>query len=314
MRRLLLGGLVSVFLVWTALSALTQVQPGEKAVVRRFGRIMAEQPGPGLFVGLPWGLDQVDRVAVGRVKRVEVGLVNKDDPELRETPPGQLLTGDHNLVNLQAEIYYTVAEDEVAKFVLQADRADALVARVAETVLAEWIAGRSVDEVLLRGKTLLPFYLVPRMQTLLKPYDLGVKMEDASITRLYPPEEVKDAFDRLAQAQTNIRTQVYQADQDADRKQREAEANVFHSQRLTAAYAQEQRLPAQAEAETFRKRLEQYRQFLARDPNYLNALWQDEMTRLYARMRETGRIDVLDHYLSSEGLNITQFPLVPKKK
>ena len=224
------------------------------------------------------------------------------------------MTGDHNLVNLQAEVYYTVAEDQVDKYVLQADRADALVARVAETVLAEWVAGHGVDEVLLRGKTLLPFYLVPRMQACLQPYELGVKIEEAGITRLYPPEEVKEFFDRLAQAQTNIRTQVYQAEQAADRKEREAQAKVFHSQRMTAAYADEQRLAARADAETFAKRLEQYRLLAVHDPNYLNTLWQDEMTRLYARMFETGRIDVLDHYLSSEGLNITQFPLGGKKR
>jgi modulator of FtsH protease HflK len=313
MRRFLAIVLV-VFLAWTAISALTRVQPGEKAVVRRLGRIMDEQPGPGLFVGLPWGLDQVDRVAVGRVKRVVVGMEDNSDAEQRDTPAGQLLTGDHNLVNVQAEVRYTVAEDQVANYVLQADRADALVARVAETVLAEWIAGRGVDEVLLRGKTLLPFYLLPRMQACLQPYNLGVKIEEAIITRLYPPDEVKEFFDRLAQAQTNIRTQVYQAEQDADRKDREAQAKIFNSQHMTAAYAGEQRLAAQAEAETFRNRLKQYRRLVALDPKYLNTLWQDEMTRLYARMRETGRIDVLDHYLSSEGLNITQFPLGAKKR
>ena len=50
------------------------------------------------------------------------------------------------------------------------------------------------------------------------------------------------------------------------------------------------------------------------NPDYLNALWLDDMTRLYGRMKEAGRIDVLDHYLSKEGLTITQFPLMPKKK
>jgi hypothetical protein len=38
------------------------------------------------------------------------------------------------------------------------------------------------------------------------------------------------------------------------------------------------------------------------------------MTRLFAKMQEAGRIDVLDHFLSGEGLNIMQFPLLPKKK
>jgi membrane protease subunit HflK len=305
---------LALLLVWTGLSALTQVQPGERAVVRRFGRILDDKPGPGLFVGLPWGFDQVERVPVGRVKRVVVGSVSKEEEEQRDTPSGQLLTGDHNLVNLQAEVYYTVFEDQVEKFVLHADRADALVARVTETVLADWVAGRSVDEVLLRGKTLLPPTLTAQVQARVAAYDLGVKIEEASINRLNPPDEVKDAFDRLAQAQTNIRTQIYQAEQAADSKRREADARVFLIQSLTAAYAQEQRLPAQADAENFLKRLEQYRKLVGRDPEYLNALWQDEMTRLYARMRENGRIDILDHYLANEGLNITQFPLLPKKR
>ena len=42
-------------------------------------------------------------------------------------PPGQALTGDHNLVNAQAEIDYIVREDEIDSFVMLSDRADALV-------------------------------------------------------------------------------------------------------------------------------------------------------------------------------------------
>jgi hypothetical protein len=38
------------------------------------------------------------------------------------------------------------------------------------------------------------------------------------------------------------------------------------------------------------------------------------VTRLFARMKDAGRLDVLDHYLTGEGLNILQFPPLPKKK
>lgn len=300
-------------LTWTVLSAVTQVEPGERAVVRRFGRILDYQPGPGLFVGLPWGMDRVDRVPVGRVRRVVVGMVDRGAEE-DVTPAGQLLTGDNNLVNVQAEVYYRVIEDQVARYVVQADRADAVVARAAEAVLAEWIAGRGVEVVLRQGPSLLPPFLKARMRERLAPFDLGVQVEEASINRLLPPEEVKEAFERVTQAETNVRTQRNQALQEADKKQRAAEAEVFRIQRQTASYAQEQRFQASAEAEIYVKRLQEYRKLLARDPVYLNTLWQDEMTRLYARMREAGRIDVLDHYLSSEGLNLTQFPLLPKKK
>ncbi|MCI0639690.1 MAG: protease modulator HflK [Gemmataceae bacterium] len=315
MKRLVLAALLVLFLGWTVLSAVTQVEPGERAVVRRFGRILDYKPGPGLFIGLPWGCDRVERVAVGQVRRVAVGLdIGPATEEDRLTPPGQLLTGDHNLVNIQAEVNYAVVEDEVVKFVLHKDRVDALVARAAETALAEWIAGRDVFEALRRGKAVLPGYLVQAVQSRIAPYDLGVRIEQASVNRLYPPEEVKDAFDRLAQAETTTSTQRNQAEQEANRKLSEAAGEVFRIRSLASAYVREQRLQAQADAETFLRRWEQYRKLVRQDPHYLNALWQDEMTRLYNRMRESGRIDVLDSFLTGEGLNITQFPLMQKKK
>jgi membrane protease subunit HflK len=281
--------------------------------VRRLGRILEHQPGPGLFLGLPWGLDRVERVPVGRVRRVTVGQPLEKSPEDETTPPGQLLTGDHNLVNVQAEVFYTVDEGQVARFVLLMDRADAIVARTTESVLADWCAGRPVELVLGGGPTLLPGYLKERVQSRLEPYQLGVKIANASV-RLAPPDEVKEAFERVNQAQTEVGTQLNQALQEADARARAAEGEIFRGKSQAAAYALEQYHQAQADAETFLTRLVQYRKLVARDSGYLNALWQDEMTRLYARMRTAGRIDVLDHFLSSEGLNLTQFPLLPKKK
>ena len=145
-------------------------------------------------------------------------------------------------------------------------------------------------------------------------YELGVKIEQANLKELYPPAEVKGAFDRLAQAETDNRTLVNRAEQEADKTGRAAEARAFQIKSQAAAYAREQQLSAKGDAETFLIRLYIYLELAAKDANYLNTLWQDDMTRLYARMRETGRIDVLDNFLSSEGLNISQFPLAPKKK
>jgi modulator of FtsH protease HflK len=300
--------------IYTLATALTQVQPGERAVVRRFGRLLPEQPRPGLHVGWPWGIDQVERVSVARIRRVAVGFTGKDEAEDIATPAGQLLTGDHNLVNVQAEIHYKVIEAEVEKYFLQADRADVLVARAAEAALADWIAGRTVDEVLLRGKAILPVELVTQVQERLRPCDLGVRIEVASITRLNPPDEVKDAFDRVAQAQNNIETQVNFAHENAKRKLRDAEAEVFRIERLTAAYSKSQELQAKSEADNFLKRLQQYRQLSRANAAYLNTLWLDEMSRLFARMQSAGRIDLLDHYLTGDGLSILQFPTLPRKK
>ena len=314
LRRYARAVVVILFLLYTAATALTQVQPDERAVVRRFGKILPHQPGPGLHIGWPWGIDQVERITVARERRVAIGFTGPEADEAIATPTGQLLTGDHNLVNVQVDITYTVADDEVEKDFLQADRADAIIARAAEAILAEWIAGRTVDEVLLLGKGLLKGVLVAQLQERLRPYDLGVRITGASVTRLNPPDEVKDAFDRVAQAQTGIETQTNAAHEAAQRKLRDADAEIFRSQRLTAAYARGQELQARVEAENFLKRLAQYRKLSAANPAYLNVLWLDDMTRLYTRMKDAGRLDLLDHYLTGDGLSIMQFPPLPKKK
>lgn len=314
MRRLWYG-LGLVLLLWTVASAATLVQPGERAVVRRFGRILQEKPGAGLFIGLPWGMDRVERIPLGRERRVVVGYSGDSDAEDQAVMPmGQVLTGDHNLVNVKAEILYSVVAEDVEKFAVQADRADRLVARAAEASLNEWIVGRSIDDVLLRGKQQLPELLKAGIQKQIALYHLGLEIRRVTIANLDPPDDVKDAFDRLAKALNTSSTQINMAVQEANRKKREAEGDVVKLSAQAAAYASEERLQAQAEAASFRLRLEKYRLMTARDPDSLNVLWQDEMTRLYARMRDAGRIDVLDHFLTGEGLNITQFPLLPKKK
>jgi membrane protease subunit HflK len=305
--------LLIVLLAGYLLTGVTQVRPGERAVVRRFGRVLDEQPEPGLWVGLPWGMDRVDRVAVDRVQRVEVGYIPNPDEDAQTTTPGQLLTGDHNLVNVQVDLNYTVRHDAVADYVVHADEADGLVARAAETAMAEWVAGRTVDEVLLRGKVDLPPWLVGETQRRLEPYRIGVSVRDASVAHLLPPPQVKTAFDQVTEAQTTIRTSLNKAEQQADRALRGAEAEQYRLEQLAAAYAREQTLLARAEADSFERRLRQYQEMKRGNPDALAAIWWDEMGKLFAKLREGGRVDLLDNHLGADGLDIT-IVTPPKKK
>jgi membrane protease subunit HflK len=311
-RRYVLLGAAALFLL-SLLSAFTQVQPGEIAVVRRFGRVLEDRPGPGLYVGLPWGMDQVDRVEVDKVRRITVGYTGIES-ESEANPPGQLLTGDHNLVNIAIVIDYKVNPERVVDFVVQGDRVEPLIERAAETALAEWVAGRRVDDVLLGGKLALPAWLVQRTQERIESYGLGVQITDAGVTLLSPPAEVKAAFEEVTRAETAIGQQMNRARQKAEEGWQTALAEKYRIERETAAYAREQRLMAEAEAANFEERLAQYRRLSKDNPSYLVALWWDEMSRLYARMRANGRIDLLDNRLGADGLDITQVPLLPRNK
>jgi membrane protease subunit HflK len=311
--RYVVGLAVLLFLL-SLLTGVTQVRPGERAVVRRFGRVLDEKPGPGLYIGLPWGIDRVDRIPVELIRRVPVGYNPDGEDEGSLTPPGQMVTGDHNLLNIQVVVGYAVHADEVERFALLADQADGLVARTAEAALVEWVAGRTVNGLIAGDRAALQQQLKEQTQERLGKYELGVEIQTVTITYLHPPGQVKDAFAQVAQAETERETVINNANQEADRQRRQAESEAQILRRRADTDARTERLLAAAEAETFTKRLGQYRELRKANPKYLNSLWWDEISRLYARLRQTGRIDLLDHYLGTDGLDITQIPALPKKR
>jgi membrane protease subunit HflK len=314
MVRYVLGMLGLAILVY-GLTSVTQVRPGERAIVRRFGRVV-DRPGPGLWIGLPYGMDRVDHVPVDLVRGLRIGYMPDADEDDQATPLGQLLTGDHNLVNVQLVIDYAVgaSDEEIENYVVQGERAEGIVSRAAEAVLAEWVGGRTVDEVLLRGKTELPILVVERTQARIDPYHLGIQIQAASVSHLLPPYEVKQSFDDVTSEQTRIRTREYAAREAAARKLRSAQADRDRIEKLTAAYVKEQRLLALADAETFEQRLRQYQELRRDNPHILAGIWWDEIGKLFTRMKENGRIDLLDNRLGSEGLDITVAPPLPRKK
>src|SRR5262249_13959527 len=130
---------------------------------------------------------------------------------------------------------------------------------------------------------------------------------------LYPPDEVKAEFDKVTAAQTSIRTREYEANQEAARMLRDAGAEEFRIKQEAEAAAQEIRLLAQAEAENFEKQLAQYRQLAKDDPYILNAIWWNEMSRLFEGLRQNGNVEMLDQHLSGGGLDLI-VPVPSKKK
>jgi membrane protease subunit HflK len=304
--------LLVVLLAAYLLTGVVQIRPGERGVVRRFGRLLPERLEPGLAIQLPWGMDRVDRVAVDRVQSVAIGY-QEDDLSGESMPAGQLLTGDHNLVNVQAVLTYKVRRDQEAQYVLQADRVDALLTRAIEAVMAQWVAGRNVDDVLLAGKNEMRPVLKEQTQQWIEPYRLGVEILDARVALIAPPDDVKPSFDSVALAQTRNTTLINAAEQSVARELQLAEAEKYRLEQETAAYVHTRQLLAQREAEGFLKRLREYEVGRKQNPHYLRQIWEEERGKLFARLKANGQIDLLDHHLGAGGLDIITAPASPQK-
>lgn len=312
MRRLLY--LIAVGLVLYLATGVAQVGPDERAVVRRFGQVVA-RPGPGLWIGLPWGFDRVDRVRVRTVQQLHVGFTNEALEDTPGTPPGQFLTGDQNLVNVKLVVEYAIddRDGELEAYVVQRDSVDAILARESEALTGDWIGGRPVDEVLLTGRAELPRWMTGRLAERVGTHRIGIVVQRVSVDHLAAPQVVRDAFEAVNQAQTGIQTRENQARQEAAQRVRDAETLRFRLEQQAEAYRAEKLALAKADAESFRSRLDQYRRLRQTNPDILVAIWWEEMGRTLIGIKGRGRIDLLDQHLGPNGLDVTQF-LSPKKK
>lgn len=304
--------LLLVALILWLLTGIYQIRADERAVVRRFGAVIA-RPGPGLWIGWPWGIDRVDRVRVRTVRQLDVGYDPSAGDDAGFTPVGQLLTGDQNHVNIKLVVEYAIDEQGGAleQFVANQALADDLLRRETEAAMAEWVAGQTVDAVLLTSRAALPPWLMARLPGRLAPLQLGLSLQRVSVDYLAAPTEVRDAFEAVNQAQTAIRTRINQAEQESTVRLREADATRFRLEEQAEAYRREKRALATADAESFQKRLEQYNRLRATNPHILTAIWWDEMGRTLLGLQSRGRVDLLDHHVGSGGLDLTQF-LPPK--
>jgi membrane protease subunit HflK len=299
------------------LTGLAQVGPDERAVVRRFGKVVA-RPGPGLWVGLPYGMDRVDRVPVRAVRQKKVGYDPALGSDAPGTPDGQFLTGDQNLVNVRLVLDYAIGETDadLDDYVMHRDAAEAVLAREAEAAAAEWAGGRPVDEVLLTGNAALPAWLMDRLAARLAAARLGIRVQRASVEVLAPPEQVRPDFERVSEAQTAVRTQENVARQEADQRLKQADALRYRLGQEAAEYRDTQLKLAAADATEFNAELAAFRELrktVSRD-DAMAFVWWREVGKVRDLMRTRGsRVEPLDAHLGPNGLDLTQL-VTPKRR
>ena len=301
-----LRGIVFIAVLAYLATGIAQIRPDERGVVRRFGKIVA-RPGPGLWVGFPWGIDRLDRVSVKSVRQLILG-------DWEDGTSGRYLTGDQNLVTARLIVEYAIdpRDSGLDLFVAHREKADIILARETEAMASEWIAAQSVDDLLLNGRSILAARLFESLPARLAVHRLGIVLQRVSVESLAPPEEVRESFERVNQSQTEMVTKENQARQDADRRLREAEASRFRFATQAESYRIERDAIARVDAASFLTRLEQYRKLKETNPDILQAIWWDETGRLLLGMKGRGRVDLLDSHIGKDGLDISQF--LPQKK
>lgn len=242
------------FLAWLC-TGVFQVNPGEQAVVRRFGALAGPPRGPGLHFGLPWGLDRVDRVAVDTQRELRVGGVTEDIVGSTGRSMEALLTGDNNLLDLQLTVFYRVDPQAVVAYVLHRDRVEPVLARLTEEATLFAVASERIDPLLLGQARQLEQRVKQSLLRQLAAQRLGVVVDQVTVNRAEPPGELVETFREVNRARTRRDTIEREA---MSLRNTEVSLARQHSDRVraeAATRAEQLRTAAAAESESFTKML-----------------------------------------------------------
>ncbi|NIA20424.1 MAG: FtsH protease activity modulator HflK [Anaerolineaceae bacterium] len=186
------------------------VKPGEQGVVRRFGKIVGTV-NPGANYRLPWPIDSVEVVNVGEVRRAEVGLLLPEHGHPAFMPEKvQLLTGDENIINVEAIIHYKIKD--AARYLYRVNFSEErLLHNAVAAALVELIGQVGVDDILTTEKIAAQGKILWKAQKVLDAYDSGLQIAAFNIRAIVPPTEVADAFRDVMTAREDKERSINQA-------------------------------------------------------------------------------------------------------
>jgi membrane protease subunit HflK len=300
MKRIALGGalLVAVYLA----TGFYVVRGNEKAAVRRFGRFIRTPEnrvaleGSGLHYTLPWPCSDVERINLNEVRTLSIGMGEVAEPgaggflrSLEAENRSQFLTGDKNILHLQINAQYRVAEPAVEDFLSRSAAPERHLERIVEAVATGLIAQSGVEFVHPLGPVELNALQTAGVRRLAEEQRLGVEIDDVAINAVYPPILVKSYFLDVTSARADKINSINEGLAYAEARHSAAQAEARSTLDEAASYRQQTVESARAEAESFSRLIEQLRheeQSGAGGRTYVQARQMALTRRYYDTMRD----------------------------
>lgn len=202
--RLILSGLVGLFVAVGVFSGVYQVPAESVAVVQRFGGYLKTE-NPGLHFKLPWGIDRVTLVEILRQQKLEFGFATRGatNPyqyaDYREQEGEKtMVTGDLNTALVEWVVQYHVS-DPVA-YVFNFREPLPTLRDLSQAVMREVVGDRTVDEVLTIGRQEMEAKCADRLRELVAALNMGVHIDQIQLGNINPPADVQASFSDVNRA------------------------------------------------------------------------------------------------------------------
>ncbi len=254
---LILWGLLGLVVLVGIATSFYTVQPEERAVVKRFGKVVAITD-PGLHFKLPFWIDQAWNVPTERVLKEEFGFRTAVPAQRTQYYKGTeqeqeslMLTGDLNVIDVEWVVQYRISDAE--KFLHQVREQQEAIRDASEAVMRRIVGNRLGSDVLTVGRVEVANQARDEIQEILDLYDMGIHVYTVEMQDVTPPDPVKPAFDEVNEARQERERLINEAEKyrnqmvpkaEGEAKQLIAEAQGFAAERVNIASGEADRFSA----------------------------------------------------------------------
>ncbi len=267
-------------IAWGFMSSYYTVQPEERAVVKRFGKVVAIND-PGLHFKLPFGVDTVQKVATERVMKQEFGFRSADTDGERteystEDFPDEslMLSGDLNIIDVEWVVQYRISDP--MKFLYQQRDAERTLRDISESVMRRVVGNRLGSEVLTTARVAISALARDEIQEAMQSYDNGIHVVTVELQDVVPPAAVQPAFNEVNEARQERERMINEATKQANQEIPKARGEANRVLSEAQGYAAERINYAKGETARFNAILAEYRVApeVTRTRMYLETLFQ----------------------------------------
>ncbi len=232
--------ILALALVTWGLSGVYTVKEAERGVKLRFGEYVGE-----IEPGLSWKATFVEQVFPVDIQTV------------RSIPAsGSMLTADENLVRVELDVQYRVTNPY--EFLFSAVDANESLREATDSALRYVVGHNTMDDILTTGRDRIRTDTWNELERIIKPYKLGISIDDVNFLPARPPEEVKAAFDDAISAQEDEQRFIREAEAYAREVEPKARGQVQRMAQQAEAYKQREILEAEGKVARFEKLLPEY--------------------------------------------------------
>lgn len=303
-RRVVIGILAAIVLLWMASTSFYTVQPEQRAVIKRFGDVIGITD-PGLHFKLPFGIDRVQLVATERVLKQEFGFRSTSATADGRTVYRQrdyedeslMLTGDLNVIDVEWVVQYRI--NDPIRFLYELREPTRTLRDISESVMRRVVGNRLGSAVLTVGRVDIQSKARDEIQQIMDRYESGIHIITVELQDVVPPKAVQPAFNEVNEARQERERMINEAQKRVNQEIPRAEGSALRTVAEAEGYATERVNRAKGESARFSAVLAEYREApeVTRSRLYLEAL-SEVLPRigqvLMVQEGQTGPLPLLD--------------------